>query len=185
MDNFFGLKVINKSNIGDFSVPGVWALFGRRNDVIDDRWYCLQVAETNCVKSEVEKDMNLIDSELDEGRKEFEYVNQFGEFLFSYPAYPSAREYLYSKYMKKQFKEFQFVFICEERDRTIRRNIEKEFAYRANAVYWRNGRPYKSREEIDFKNRKGVTEEIPDNGDISKSVIIPFIGKLNISGSDH
>lgn len=178
MDNFFGLKVIDKSNIENFSVPGVWALFGMRNDVIDDRWYCLQVAETGCVKSEVEKDMNLIDSELDESSSEASYVNQFGEVLFSYPVYPSAREYLYSKYVKKQFKELRFVFICEERDRTIRRNIEKEFAYRANAVYWRNGRPYKSGKKIDYKNRKCAMDEIPDNGDVSKLVIIPFIHDL-------
>lgn len=38
---FWGVKVIDKSNIEDFSVLGVWALFGMRNDVIDDRWYCL------------------------------------------------------------------------------------------------------------------------------------------------
>ena len=59
--------------------------------------------------------------------------------LFSCYRHLSAREYLYSKYIKEEFKDFQFVLICKEKDRTKRRSIEKEFAYRTNAVYWRNG----------------------------------------------
>ena len=56
-DFFEGLKHINNRNINDFNMPGVWALFGKRSDnVKDDKWYCLQVGQTTCIKNEIQKD---------------------------------------------------------------------------------------------------------------------------------
>ena len=177
MYDLFGLRIINEENINDYVVPGVWALFGKRINTQDSRWYCLQVGETKCIKSEIEKDSQLIKEELNEKGAEISYVNQFGESLFSYFVYPSSREYLYSKYIKEQFKDLCFVYICEEQDRIRRRNIEKEFAYRTNAVYWRNGGPFQKGKEIDYDKRECAKGEVPDNGEITKQVITPFITK--------
>ena len=179
MSDFLGLEIVNRDNTDEFSIPGVWALFGKRKGVDNNKWYCLQVAETTCVKNEIEKDIQLIESGLNECGEKILYVNQFGELLFSYYRHPSAREYLYSKYIKEEFKDFQFVLICKENDRTKRRSIEKEFAYRTNAVYWRNGGPFRTGDEIDYERRMSITEGIPNNGNVSKTIIIPFVERYN------
>lgn len=181
MSAFFEkLKTVNKDNLRPFNYPGVWALFGKRVCVENDnKWYCLQVGETNCIANEIQKDMQLLDSELDEKEREVFYVNQFGEELFSYYTHPSTREYLYSKYIKEQFRDFQFVVICEEKDIVVRKSIEKEFAYRTNAIYWRNGRAFKNGKKIDYRNRKSIIQDIPYNEIVSDEVIIPFVERYN------
>lgn len=181
MENFFKeLMVVNNHNLSSFNTPGVWALFGKRKNVVnDDKWYCLQVGQTTCIKNEIQKDKQLLAEELNNNGTKIPYVNQFGEELFSYYVYPTSREYLYSKYIKEQFKDFLFVVICEEEDNNVRKSIEKEFAYKTNAICWRNGGPFKKGIKIDFENRKSETREIPNNGEISDSIIIPFVKRYN------
>lgn len=180
MELFEGLDIVNRENVHNFDVPGVWALFGKRKDRPDNRrWYCLQVAATICIKTEILKDMQLLEEKLEEDRDDSPYINQFGEILFEYPSHPTPREYLYSKYIKEQFEDFQFIVVCREKGSTKRRNIEKEFAYRTNAVYWRNGRAFNKGERIDYDNRKSLTEGFPSNGEVSTEVIIPFARKYN------
>ena len=41
-DFFEGLEEVNNQTINNLNTPGVWALFGKRNDdngVEDDKWY--------------------------------------------------------------------------------------------------------------------------------------------------
>ena len=179
-DFFEGLKHINNRNINDFNMPGVWALFGKRSDnVKDDKWYCFQVGQTTCIKNEIQKDMKLLDEKLNNNGTETPYVNQFGEQLFLYNVYPSSREYLYSGFIKEQFKDFHFAFICEEKGKEKRKSIEKEFAYKTKAIYWRNGGPFKKGTKFNFENRKSETIEIPSNGEISDKIIEPFIDRYN------
>lgn len=104
------------------------------------------------------------------------YVNQFGEELFLYNVYPSSREYLYSGIIKEQFKDFHFAVICKEKGNEKRKSIEKEFAYKTKAIYWRNGGPFKKGSKIDFENRKSI--EMPSNSEISDSVK-QFIDRYN------
>ena len=189
MENFFKeLIIIDNHNLNSFNKPGVWALFGKRKHVVnekrkhavnDDKWYCLQVGQTACIKNEIQKDMQLLNEELNNNGTRIPYVNQFGEELFSYYVYPSSREYLYSKYIKEQFKDFLFVVICEEEDNKVRKSIEKEFAYKTNAIYWRNGGPFKKGTKIDFENIKSVTRKILSNVEVSDSIVKPFIDRYN------
>lgn len=181
-DFFEGLEEVNNQTINNLNTPGVWALFGKRNDdngVEDDKWYCLQVGQTTCIKNEIQKDTKLLNEELNDNGTKIPYVNQFGEKLFLYNVYPSSREYLYSGIIKKQFKDFHFAVICKEKDKEKRKSIEKEFAYKTKAIYWRNGGPFKKGTEFNFENRKSETIEIPSNGEISDKIIDLFIERYN------
>ena len=83
-DFFDGLETVNNHTINNFNMPGVWALFGKRNDDNDNKWYCLQVGQTACIKNEIQKDMKLLNEKLNNNGTEIPYVNQFGEELFLY-----------------------------------------------------------------------------------------------------
>lgn len=154
-------KVITEDNLGNFNCAGVWALFGRHIDNKDDEFVCLQVASTTNIKEEIEKDRELLKKDLVETYEEFEYVNQFKETLFKYKSFPTPREYLYSCYLRNNFKDFTFVQVKVERDVKNKENrdeTERNFAINHKAVCWRNGRPYIHGDKIDFNNRKQIFE---------------------------
>lgn len=157
-------KVITEDNLEKFNCAGVWALFGRHidnKDNKDDEFVCLQVASTTNIKEEIEKDMKLLKKDLVEAYEEFEYVNQFKETLFKYKSLPNRRQYLYSGYLRNNFKDFIFVQVeveGNEKDKKCRDKTEKEFAKEYKAVCWRNGRPYIHGDKIDFNNRKQIFE---------------------------
>lgn len=162
-------KLINQNEIKDknlknFKCAGVWALFGKHKDNKDNGdslWICLQVASTTNIKEEIEKDAKLLIEDLDETCIEREYVNQFQETLFKYKEFPNRRQYLYSDYLRKNFKDFIFVQVevkGNENEKNDRDKTEKEFATKHKAVCWRNGRPYNHGEKIDFNNRKQIFE---------------------------
>ena len=173
MDMNLGWPIIEEKDLDNdiYDVPGVWALFGKRKDVISGMWFCLQVGQTNCIKSEIKKDKYLLEHELNKSETKSRYINQFGEVVFSYPRYYSAREQLYSHYIKERFEDFYFALICEEIDPRNRKEIERKFAYRTNAVYWRNGGTFKSGKEIDLNNRENITFDIQYNADTSKKIM--------------
>lgn len=160
-EEFFGeLPTAENMEECRFDYPGVWALFGKRISETDKKWYCLQVASTECIQKEMEADKQLMDDTFDACIRKKQYVNQFGEKVFSFFEYPTAREYLYGKYIKEQFKDFKFVVICKEEDGKRRKMVEKKFAYHTKAVYWRNGHPYEDGEVIDYTHRKKNSLEL-------------------------
>ncbi|HFU3730264.1 TPA: hypothetical protein ACGO7Y_002002 [Streptococcus suis] len=171
MNLFEGLELITDSNIEKFAIPGVWALFGKRkltsseNDSIsiDDRYYCLQVATTENIKIEILKDKKLLETQICTEPVMKNYVNQFKEKLFEYPVYPSAREYLYSEISQCFSKDdFVFLLICQEDNADVRKKIEKVFAHKTKAIYWRNGGSFKDGDFINFKNRQPLSVDIDD-----------------------
>ncbi|HFU4204666.1 TPA: hypothetical protein ACGO8I_000358 [Streptococcus suis] len=171
MNLFEGLELITDSNIETFAIPGVWALFGKRkltsseNDSIsiDDRYYCLQVATTKNIKDEVLKDRELLETQICTKPVKKNYVNQFKEKLFEYPEYPSVREYLYSEISQHFSKDdFVFLLICQEDNSDVRKKIEKVFAHKTKAIYWRNGGSFKDGDFINFTNRQPLSVDIED-----------------------
>lgn len=157
--------IVTKANIDNFNNAGVWALFGKYKK--NSECYCLQVAATINIKEEILTDKKLIKGNLEKNRPEKSYVNQFGEELFKYPDHPSAKEYLYSDYIKENFENLQFVVIYNEKDpKKDKKEIEREFAYQTRALCWRNGRPYKKGEEINLSKEgrqiKNIIEFVND-----------------------
>lgn len=159
MEKLLGLDVVTEANIKNYKDGGVWALFGKRKIASDNKWYCLQVASTRCIYEEIKKDYILLENEEIECAEDVPYINYFGEEVFSYPAHPTTREYLYTQYIKNLFKDFRFVIVCIENDIKNRKKIEKAFAIHTKAIYWRNGRPYKTGDEINFDKRKEVQND--------------------------
>ena len=164
MEKLFGLDVVTEANIDNYNKGGVWALFGKRKKASDNKWYCLQVASTRCIYEEIKKDYILLENEEIECAEDVPYINYFGEKVFSYPAHPTTREYLYTQHIKDLFEDFKFVIVCIENDIKKRKEIEKSFAIYTKAIYWRNGRPYKTGDEIDFDERKGFQNNKEKSG---------------------
>ncbi|HFR3775175.1 TPA: hypothetical protein ACHVGQ_001414 [Streptococcus suis] len=171
MNLFEGLELITDSNIEKFAIPGVWTLFGKRklisseNDSIsiDDRYYCLQVASTKNIKDEILKDKELLKTQICTDPVIKNYVNQFKEKLFEYPEYPSVREYLYSEISQYFSKDaIVFLLICQEDNSDVRKKIEKVFAHKTKAIYWRNGGSFKDGDFINFTNRQLLSVDIED-----------------------
>lgn len=137
-----------EGNLEDYKMGGVWALFGKESDK-NVQWICLQVAKTENIAGEIKTDINCLKPRIDPEKRKIEknYVNQFGKHMFSYNEYPSSREYLYSEIADK-YKYLIFICVSKEKDAAKRLAIEKYFAWRARALYWRNGGAYK--EEKDY-----------------------------------
>ena len=164
MEKLLGLDVVTEANINNYKDGGVWALFGKRKIASDNKWYCLQVASTRCIYEEIKKDYILLEKEEIECAEAIPYINYFGEKVFSYPAHPTTREYLYTQYIKELFEDFKFVIVCIENDIDKRKEIERAIAINTKAIFWRNGRPYKTGAEIDFDKRKGFQNNEEKSG---------------------
>lgn len=107
MDLFNILDTIRDDNLDRFTMPGVWALFGKRDDKLnDDKFYCLQVYETKNIKNEVEITKKRLNNQFNDEVNQKKYINQFKEVMFEYPSYPSVQEYLYGKEIKKKIPRF-------------------------------------------------------------------------------
>lgn len=164
MERLFGLEVVTETNIDNYNEGGVWALFGKRKIASDNKWYCLQVASTRCVREEINKDYILLENKEIECAETVPFINYFGEIVFNYPEHPTIREYLYTQYIKDLFEDFKFVIVCIENDIDKRKEIERAIAINTKAIYWRNGRPYKTGDEIDFDERKDVQNNKEKSG---------------------
>lgn len=176
MVSFFkGLTILNNNNLDEYKMkPGVWALFGKRKNA-DKRWYCLQVGQTNNIWKELHTNLSLLNKEHNEEREKFKYINQFREIVGEYVKLPATRRYLYSKELKEKFESLQFVLIERDIGEKDRKCIEKSFASFTKAIYWRNGRPFKNGEIIDYTKRDNIgsldlTIDLPDT-------IRPFMEK--------
>lgn len=128
---------------------GVWALFGQKKLESDEnkKWYCLQVAETKNIANEIRIDIECIKGEL--ACREKNYINQFNQVVFSYEEHPSIKEILYNN-INNTYDNLIFICVKLEEDREIRKNVESIFANKTNAIYWRNGCPYKTGNSLDF-----------------------------------
>lgn len=168
MSLFNILDTIRDDNLERFTMPGVWALFGKRKDKLNDgKFYCLQVCETKNIKNEVEITKQRLNNQFNDKVNHIKYINVFKEVMFEYPSYPSAQEYLYGKVIKETFRDFKFIFICEEHDDDKRRSIEKCFAVKTRSIYWRHGRPHTTGTTFNIDKRS------EENLDLSNDVELP------------
>jgi len=113
------------------------------------KWFCLQVAETKNIANEIRIDIECLKGKM--VCREKNYVNQFNQTIFSYKEYPSIKEILYN-HINNNFTNLIFVCVKLEEDREIRKKVENTFANKTNAIYWRNGRPYKNGNSLDLDN---------------------------------
>ena len=139
--------VIYEEYNGNISIPfkddaiglkGIWAMYGKENEESDYR--CLNVGKCKNIGEEIIYDlacMHYIAYREDGTEK---YINQFNEECgFSYkPGQPI--EYLYP-YLALKYPIFKFIYVCEENDR----KKEKEYATKNHSLFWRNGRPWRSK----------------------------------------
>lgn len=183
MVKFFEFYEIEDNILSELNFAGVWALFGCR----DKKLYCLQVAETENIKKEITQNWKYICSQQNEKQDNVNYVNAFGEKLFEHPRIIKVKEYLYREISKK-FNGFKVIIITNEKDRNKRRSIEKEFAHRIKAVYWRHGGAYKDGIKINYEERAAVcTIPIAENEkekltiEMKKFINNNSISKVNIS----
>lgn len=145
-------EIIEENNLNDYKKAGVWALFGQKKTVESDenkKWFCLQVAETKNIANEIRIDIECIEGEM--VCRDKSYVNQFNETIFSYKEYPSIKEILYN-HIKNNFENLKFICVKLEENREIRKKVEKMFANKTKAIYWRNGRPYMNGNPLDLNN---------------------------------
>lgn len=163
-------------------VPGVWILIGKEKKRYKSPWVCLQVAQTKNSGREIVKDISYLNLKDKNNQpvqisNEKNYVNQFGEFMFSYDEQLNRRKILYKKIDEK----YEFLtFICVAygeglEDDKLRKNIEKYVAYKTLCLYWVNGRPYK----------KGKGEEeikaIKDKCKLESNILLEKIKESNYS----
>ena len=144
-----------------YKKKGVWALFGKKFGE-NVPWICLQVAKTTNIADEIKKDINCLKPSIDEKIKENKknYVNQFGNIMFEYNdyEYPSSREHLYNK-IACEYNTLMFICVSEEANSAKRLDIEKYFAWRARALYWRNGGPYKKEKNYSEDDLNKIQED--------------------------
>ena len=81
MDLFKNLELIRDDNLDKLAIPGVWALFGKRNDELndelnDDKFYCLQVYQTKNIKGEVEKTKQRLNNQFNDEVNYINYINK-------------------------------------------------------------------------------------------------------------
>lgn len=127
---------IKESNLEEFMLKnGVWALFGYSKETGER--CCLNVGKSVNIGNEILYDIACLHylRPRDDGSNG--YINQFNESCgFKYKT-DQVQEYLYP-YINLNWHSFQFVFIYDKSDK----DIEKIYANKNNAKYWRNGRPY-------------------------------------------
>lgn len=183
MDLFKNLELIRDDNLDKLAIPGVWALFGKRNDELndelnDDKFYCLQVYQTKNIKGEVEKTKQRLNNQFNDEVNYINYINKFKEVMFEYPSYPSVQEYLYGKEIKEKFRDFKFVLICEEDDNDRRLSIEKYFAVKTRSIYWRHGGHHKDGTTFDIDQRSEENLDIANHIESPKNVS-NFLDRFN------
>lgn len=148
-----------ENNIAQYkNVPGVWILVGKEQ--ANTPLVCLQVAQTKDIGREVARDISYLKTEASHSAPK-EYVNQFGECMFSYENYPSRTEILYKK-MAEKYRHFALICVAHGeklKDDRLRKNIEKYVAYKTLCPYWVNGGQYKKKDDEEVKSIKEACKE--------------------------
>jgi len=121
---------------GDFDkVKGVWALWGK--SIATFEWKCLQVGETENIAREIRKAIRTM--RLENLRDNQEYVNQWGEYVFSHPPnLKTAGMWAYEDIPKK-YSGYVWILVGCSDDKSERRRLESYYAERYHAIYWRDG----------------------------------------------
>ena len=141
---------------------GVWALIGKKSE--EDEWICLNVGVNKDIGKEICLDieyMNIKNKIISKN-----YINQFGELIFSYNnyEYDHYRSEIY-KDIKEKYSKLRFICIgwCID-DNKERRKIEGHFAWMTRAKYWRNGGPFQNvPEKVEYDFDKIESEHVYDN----------------------
>lgn len=119
-------------------VKGVWALYGIKPE--DSEYECLNVGKSKDIGKEILYDLSCLHfiSFREDGT--VGYVNQFNKYcgFFYKPGQP--QEYLYP-YIALNYKCLKFIYIYKEN--SLQKEID--FAKSNQALFWRNGRPYKAK----------------------------------------
>lgn len=122
-------KYINKE--------GVWALYGKKDE---DNWECLNVGKCKDVGKEILYDLGCLYYVPFRKNGTEEYINQFKKKCgFKYQK-DQVQEFLYP-YIATKYHALKFTYIHDKSDP----KVEKEYAEKNKAIFWRNGRPYKNR----------------------------------------
>ena len=139
------LEYIRENNIAQYKgIPGVWILLGKEK--ADTHFVCLQVGQTKDIGNEIKTNISYL------GKQNFEpttkkYVNQFGEFMFSYEEHIDERRKMLYGDIAKKYVDLTFVCITsgEELKNQVEllKAIEKYVAYKTSCRYWVNGGPYR------------------------------------------
>ena len=112
-------------------------MYGRKKD--EDNWECLNVGKCKDVGKEILYDLGCLHYLPFRNDGTEPYINQFKNACnFKYKK-GQTQEYLYS-YIAKEYFELKFIYIHHKSDL----KVEKEYAKKNKAIFWRNGRPYKS-----------------------------------------
>lgn len=150
------------------NIPGVWFLLGReKKEKEHTSLVCLQTAKSkNDIGGEMETDIFLLKKGSEGIGFEKDYVNQFGEFMFSY-TYISRQEMLYREIVKR-YDDLTFVCIPVRNQQklvdidSLLKDIERYIAYRTSCFFWVNGGQYKRKESEEFeKNKQNRKNECP------------------------
>lgn len=147
---------VPEDNIAQYKgKPGVWILIGKKHGQVNAPVECLQVAQTKDIGKEIEENISYLEN-TDFEPKCCDYINQFGEYKFTYKVYPDRRMYLYKEIAKEYGIEcLRFVCVAYEIENdSLRKNIEKYVAYRTLCQYWVNGGPYKKKGEEEIRSIK-------------------------------
>jgi len=158
MDNFIQIK---KIDIEDTEIKGikdikgkfgVWFLIGKN---INNKYECLQVAQSSDIGKEIELDINDMTSKNLTSLNIKNYVNQFGEKMFEYEEYDRWRARNLYYYLSCNFSDFIFICIVDKKltDRGTRELLEKYIAYKTKSSFWVNGRPF-IKEQSEEEKRK-------------------------------
>lgn len=147
--------------------PGVWCLLGtKKGKNGKNGWRCLQVGQTVDMCKEIKKDIHFLDDRNEPAENDFtckEYINQCGKKVFDiYKGIP-VRKQIYQK-ICKQYENLMFVILCVEPEKCKRREIEKYFAFKTEAMFWRNGRPFQTEVKRNIDEiLKNINEKLIDS----------------------
>lgn len=131
-------------------------MLGKSKD--KEQWFCLQVAKTTNIAKEIASDITCM-QEINSTGTEKNYVNQFGKFRFSHAKNDFVRDIEYSE-IRRKYKDLIFVCVCLEDNNKMKSQVEKYFAWKTQALYWRNGRPYKNEKAISVNYLKEVRNNV-------------------------
>lgn len=141
-------------HLEDEKFPGVWILLGKGKS--DAHLVCLQVGQADQdIGREIKIDVSYLLNK-DFSPKPKDYVNYFGEHMFSYEEHiDERRKRLYNDIAEK-YDDLTFVCIAhgEGLKQQVLRDIESYAAYKTSCRYWVNGHPYREEQPPETIKKK-------------------------------
>lgn len=152
-------KIVTNNIANYFNKQGIWALFGKKSEEKD--WVCLNVGKNKNVGREILYDLGCLFFVpcLKEGHEKYiNYSKKYCGFKYNNGL---VQEHLYS-YIATKYSDFEFIYVHKDADL----KFEKKFAKEQNALFWRNGRPYRTEsksEEMNMANLITISEQMTDS----------------------